>query len=177
MSSAGCYKTTNNRYFTCPPRMADGRHFTDYRPQCDVNNLMVSNNRIMNSNEYRQFLIQNADSLMDMNRAYTVQMNSCGPCADTMLPEQSKVSCDANSCSRALNVLSGLGQGRAYSADKCGADWEFPKNVPGSCCGQSSDYFNYYNTVQVKNDNANYPRNTVVSGGRPLGGGDPRMFS
>ena len=25
-----CYRTTNNKFFTAPPRMADGRHFTDY---------------------------------------------------------------------------------------------------------------------------------------------------
>ena len=30
-SKNNCHKTTNNKYFQCPPRMSDGRHFTDYR--------------------------------------------------------------------------------------------------------------------------------------------------
>ncbi len=30
--SYACYKTGDNRYNDCPPRMADGRHFTDFRP-------------------------------------------------------------------------------------------------------------------------------------------------
>ena len=33
-----CYKASNNKYFNCPPRMDDGRHFTDYRSSCDTNN-------------------------------------------------------------------------------------------------------------------------------------------
>ena len=49
MNSAGCYKTTNNKYFNCPPRMSDGRHFTDYRPVCDVNNLIASNNNLVSN--------------------------------------------------------------------------------------------------------------------------------
>ena len=42
-----CYKTSNNKYFKCPPRMDDGRHFTDYRPNCHVNNLVRANNKIL----------------------------------------------------------------------------------------------------------------------------------
>ena len=34
MSDNLCYKTSNNKYSDCPPRMADGRHFTDFRPNC-----------------------------------------------------------------------------------------------------------------------------------------------
>ena len=40
-----CKKTSNNKYFNCPPRMDDGRHFTDYRPNDRVNNLI--RNRMM----------------------------------------------------------------------------------------------------------------------------------
>ena len=32
-----CYRTSNNKYFTAPPRMADARHFTDYRENTKVN--------------------------------------------------------------------------------------------------------------------------------------------
>ena len=38
--------TSNNKYFDCPPRMDDARHFTDYRPNRDVNNKIRHNNKI-----------------------------------------------------------------------------------------------------------------------------------
>ncbi len=60
-----CYKTTNNKYFNCPPRMDDGRHFTDYRPNCFLNNLLAGNNNLQNSFELRTFLTNNAVDLMN----------------------------------------------------------------------------------------------------------------
>ena len=47
-----CYKACNNKHFNCPPRMDDGRHFTDYRPNCHVNNLVRGNNAVLNSHEF-----------------------------------------------------------------------------------------------------------------------------
>jgi hypothetical protein len=181
MNSAGCYKTTNNKYFNCPPRMSDGRQFTDYRPTCDVNNLIASNNNLVSSYDYRQYLIQNADKLMDINRAYTVQMSSCGPCVQpynqgTMLPEQTKTSCDGNVCKNSLNVLNGLGVGRTYTDTDCGAQWNWPKNVPYSCCGQPVDLFNYYNSKEFKDTNKDYPRFATPEGGKVLTGGDPTPY-
>ena len=142
----GCYKTSNNKYFDCPPRMADGRHFTDYRPNCYVNNLLRANNRVKNSFEFRQFLTDNADSLMEMNRAYACQKNCCGPCKEpfssgTMLPEQSTVKCNSETCTQVLNDPKGLGQGRDYGfKDKC-PKWpkKFPVNQPSNCCSNSKN--------------------------------------
>ena len=48
--------------------MGDGRHFTDYRPNCHVNDLVKTDNNISNSFQYRQFLQQNGDALMDKHR-------------------------------------------------------------------------------------------------------------
>ena len=39
---------SNNKYFDCPPRMSDGRNFTDYRPSCDVNNAYLNQKQILN---------------------------------------------------------------------------------------------------------------------------------
>ena len=118
---------------------------------------------------------------MDINRAYTVQMNSCGPCVQpyeqgTMLPEQTKVSCDSNVCKNSLNVLNGLGVGRTYTKTDCGTEWNWPKNVPYSCCGQPADLFNYYNTKEIKDANKNYPRYTTPKGADALSGGDPKPY-
>ena len=181
MNSAGCYKTTNNKFFNCPPRMADGRQFTDYRPICDVNNLIASNNNLISSYDYRQYLIQNADKLMDINRAYTVQMTSCGPCVQpyeqgTMLPEQAQTKCNSSVCQNSLNVINGLGVGRKYTDTDCGAQWNWPKNVPVSTCSQPVDLFNYYNTKEVADANKNFPRMTIPDAGKALGGGDPSVY-
>ena len=62
-----CYRTSNNKFFNAPPMMADGRNFTDYRPQCDVNNGLINENKLPNSHEYRMFLTQNAEKLMAVN--------------------------------------------------------------------------------------------------------------
>ena len=83
-----CDKTSNNKYFNCPPRMADGRNFTDYRPNCYVNNLLRYTNRTMSSYEYRQFLINNGSELMKINNLYTSEKNECGPCNAETIPNQ-----------------------------------------------------------------------------------------
>ena len=115
-----CYKTSDNKYFDCPPRMSDGRHFTDYRPNCEMNSVVKMDNKISNSFEYRNFLQQNASLILDINRKHACQKNCCGPtCQEaflnsTMLPEQYKVNCDNHTCTRVLNDPKGLGDGRVY---------------------------------------------------------------
>ena len=49
-------------------RMADGRHFTDYRPSCELNNDISRDNNLNNSLDIRLFLQRNAEKLMDVNR-------------------------------------------------------------------------------------------------------------
>ena len=80
MNNGICDKTSNNKYFDCPPRMDDGRHFTDYRPNCYVNDLVRYNNKVMSSYEYRQFLINNGNKLRKINNQYNNQKNGCKPC-------------------------------------------------------------------------------------------------
>ena len=46
-----CYRTSNNKFFNAPPRMADGRHFTDYRPSCDANSSVRNNQQITSKKE------------------------------------------------------------------------------------------------------------------------------
>ena len=99
---------SNNKYFNCPPRMADGRHFTDYRPNCDLN--QFSNI----TNEYRNNLINNAESIMENNKKLSLYKNGDG-CMEpynlgTMLPEQTNVVCDAEKCQLMMNNTNGLGQ-------------------------------------------------------------------
>ena len=75
----------NKSYASCPARMDDGRHFTDYRPNCFVNNLIQSQNSITDSYKYRMFLQENASKLMELNRLYARIPEDFNPEAELQL--------------------------------------------------------------------------------------------
>jgi len=80
-------KTSDNKYLTCPPRMDDGRHFTDYRPNYYINNMIRMTNGITTSYDYRQYLIDHAEELMAINRQYSETKNCYGQkCDATPVP-------------------------------------------------------------------------------------------
>lgn len=67
--------------FGCPPLMNDARQpGTDYRPNCEMNDIIIKQNSILNSHDYRQFLIHNAKSIMDLNSRYYQAKNQCTSC-------------------------------------------------------------------------------------------------
>lgn len=112
---------SGNASFMCPPRMSDGRHFTDYAPRCSMAIAMQAANTPLNSYEMRQFMITNAEKLMGQNRSTIQQKNQCGPCMEpwnqgTMLPEQSTVKCNTSTCKMVSNNANGLGTGRDYGS-------------------------------------------------------------
>lgn len=114
-------RVSNNKHPECPSIMADGRHFTDYRPRCDVN-WVFPQDKAMNSFDYRQYLTNNADALIQKNRDWASKLNACGPCKEpfevgTMLPEQTKMVCDAQGCRVMMNDPAGLGMGRQYDTE------------------------------------------------------------
>ena len=126
MSCQSCNKPSNNQYANCPPKMSDGRMFTDYRPRCIANfatpglSEIPGNYNLPNSFEYRQYLIKNAGDIMKKNSEASYAANSCAPCVNpymegTMLPEQRVVKCDANTCTFSQKDPKGLGLGRDYS--------------------------------------------------------------
>ena len=129
---ADCYKTSNNKYFNAPPLMSDGRHFTDYRPSCIVNTMLKINNKLTNSYEYRKYLTQNADKIINQNRQVNYIVNGCYDCIQprevgTMLPEQTIEQCNKGQCDVKPNFEDGVGIGRCYSVNK-----DFVCNKPGN---------------------------------------------
>ncbi len=173
--------TSNNKYFDCPPRMDDARHFTDYRPNRDVNNKIRHNNKIDNSYEYRMFLTNQGKQLMLLNQKYTCEKNCCSTSSckkpyniGTMLPEQQKQSCNKSSCNYKLNDIDGLGIGRVYSSDPdfCN-DW--PKKVingePYNCNFNPTEAYNYAGDRE-----GTVGRYTVQDGGVAEEGGDPKYY-
>jgi len=81
-----CNKTSNNKYFDCPARMDDGRTFTDYRPSSSVDDMIRYSNNVMSSYEYRQFLIHNANNIMNVNMQYTVDKVGVINCNASEIP-------------------------------------------------------------------------------------------
>jgi hypothetical protein len=169
---------SNAKYYNCPPRMADGRNFTDYRPRCLSTITQELAGQPMNSYEYRQFLINNAGSLMSKMREDTYNKNSCGPCVEpfqtgTMLPEQSQVQCDANTCRILPGDPAGLGQGRAYMGsdydDKANQEFikrraaENSKYASGKCCTPDSQFYPIDGVLPT-----DLGRNAVPGGGAPF---------
>lgn len=61
----------------CPPLMSDGRHATDYRPSPDVHDLIIKQNGIRNSHEFRTFLTKNSNEMRSMNSEYFQLRNQC----------------------------------------------------------------------------------------------------
>lgn len=148
-----CYKTSNNKYFDCPPRMDDGRHFTDYRNNCYVNNLVRNNKNITNSFQYRMFLTRNANKIMDLNKKYTCQKNCCGDCqnmdvSNDQQGKKNKYSDQTLSCP-GFNISKGI----------------------NNSCTPNNDNFNYYPFNKKKN-----VRLSIPGGGIPLQGGDPNTY-
>ncbi len=179
-----CARPSSNRQFNCPPRMDDGRHFTDHRPRC-VSNFMFPKDVPMNSFEYRQYLQTNADSLITNARLDAYKKNACGPCVEpydigTMLPEQNMMECDASTCKFIINDQNGVGLGRRYMTvpSEAEARANFLKNKQNeqaymtrtnNCCTIPSDDLKYYSYAPVEQE---YPRLTVPGGGVPMSGGD-----
>ena len=82
---SSCYKASNNKYSKCPPRMDDGRHFTDYRPNTFINSSERYSNGIVTGEDYREYLQNNAVKIMNSNSQESWKINGCGPCKNLCL--------------------------------------------------------------------------------------------
>jgi len=59
--------------------MSDARVFTDYNPNCEMNNTIQNKYKIMNSQHYRHFLQKNADKIM-LDNTQSSQQPDCKLC-------------------------------------------------------------------------------------------------
>ena len=97
-----CFRNPN--YRKCPPRMADGRHFTNYEANNSLNSKVRYENNLVTGADYRSYLTENAVKLMNTNSQQAWAANGCGPCKNLCLGiDESKrpgnsTQFDANSC-------------------------------------------------------------------------------
>jgi hypothetical protein len=115
ISSNTCNKTSNNKYFDCPALMSDGRAFTDYRQSSQVDNMIQYSNNIMSSYQYRQFLINNADKIMDVNTMYATNKLSCNNCDTKTIPFNTV--CDVTTQSSKCHTVNPNGIGIYYKTN------------------------------------------------------------
>ena len=180
-----CYKTSDNKHFGCPPRMADGRHFSDYRPECHVNDLIRADNNISNSFQYRQFLQQNGEQLMDRNRQLACQLNCCLPCSETQegfestaLPEKYMWVSDGRVTKAVLNDPNGIGHGRQYYTFAQDQDCTMlPTAWPGSKQNNCVSPLDSYAYMGMLADSMPNPDRVAIPGaGAMMTGGDPKVY-
>lgn len=165
--------------------MADGRLFTDYRPRCDINFLPTT--EPLNSYAYRQFLIANGNKLLTEHRVSAYNSAVCGPCMSpydvgTMLPEQSRMTCDGQTCSVKLVNPQGVGLGREYGMqpEEAAARSQFLAQKQqeqarmatpgGNCCASDVDRADYYpvpGTLSARTLTGEQARAAVPSGAYP----------
>jgi hypothetical protein len=133
-----CYKTSNNQYFNSPSRMADGRHFTDYRPNCLLNNNLKHQTETLNSYDYKLYLQRNAEKIMDLNRKHSYILNGEHECCSKNkdVPEKHIQTCDLNTCSVTINNSNGIGMGRDFKSEGhliMGLNDEISELKPNKC--------------------------------------------
>jgi len=67
MSWSSCYSASNNIHFNFPPIMMDGRNFSAWQPDAVINQRIQKKEGITNNWNYRQYLQQNGQQIMNYN--------------------------------------------------------------------------------------------------------------
>ena len=75
MSWGTCYSGSNNIHFGFPPIMTDGRNYSSWQPGAVINQRIQEREGIKSNHQYRQFLINNATSIMEFN-----SLEACDQC-------------------------------------------------------------------------------------------------
>ncbi|MEW5315131.1 MAG: hypothetical protein WDW38_006581 [Sanguina aurantia] len=119
--------------------MSDGRLFTSYQSRCSIMASVIPNSdssrpNTMDSYDLRQYMINNAEAIIRKQRADASFVAHCGPCKNTMLPEQLIDTCDTIRCVRTPSgAVDGLGLGRNYG----NAHISKQADIPGAFTAQS----------------------------------------
>jgi len=70
---------SDNRYFShnCPALMQDGRFITNYTRQRVIDQYIRDINNIESAQDYKDFLQNNGDTIINRERAYNDENNVC----------------------------------------------------------------------------------------------------
>lgn len=88
----------------------NARAFTDYRQNVYMNNLMRMSSNTMGSYQYRQFLIHNAEKLIQANYDHARMKNKyCPACDPVDIPHQTKCLVSVKNVNCQLDNPNGIG--------------------------------------------------------------------
>tara|TARA_Y100000768_G_scaffold386913_1_gene376524 strand:- start:3143 stop:3559 length:417 start_codon:yes stop_codon:yes gene_type:complete len=132
MSWGTCYKGSNNIHFDFPPLMSDGRNFSNYEASNLSDKKIKENINIKNNFQYRQYLQNNADSIIKKN-----QENACYECSTCNYLNDTNTNIDTHSTPYVFNSTLSKDQPFGY---------------------QDSDLKNLYLSKQELNSVLNNPR-------------------
>ena len=59
-----CIKGSDNIHFGFPPIMSDGRNYSSWQPNAEMNNEIIKTYNIKTNSDYRAFLTKNADIIV-----------------------------------------------------------------------------------------------------------------
>lgn len=76
MSWGTCNSGSNNIHFDFPPIMADGRNYATWQPGAVINKNIRESQGITTNWQYRKYLIDNADKIIEIN-----QLEACDQCS------------------------------------------------------------------------------------------------
>ena len=100
-------KISDNFVLEFPARMSDGRQFTDYKSNGFLN---LHEQELKNTLEYRLYLQNNAETIMDNNYNIIASINNCSDCPGYQIVDtKSLLTCSKESCIQELKDDSGLG--------------------------------------------------------------------
>ena len=110
-----CFNTSNNQNINAPPKMSDGRNFTDYRHNNYISCHIQKNNQIKNSYDYKIFLQNNAEKIMKLNYEYACQKNCTKECPNQVtIPLKEIINCNKNICQKKIINPKGMGTSVNY---------------------------------------------------------------
>ena len=143
-----CYRSSNNKFFNSPSRMADGRLFTEL-PNCEMNRYIESGNRLKNTHDYRMFLSRNAEKIIQKNQEYVYMKMEWDVVLNLIIEQcfqKTRVKCNQHTCEVVDVDPNGHGQGREYVTDGVNEHLSpimKPPELEDNACASSFDSFNY----------------------------------
>ena len=76
MSKILGYSGSDNQYTNFPPKMSDGRNFSKAQQPIELDEIIQSSTNNNNNWNYRHYLINNADSIIELNQRYACGNNN-----------------------------------------------------------------------------------------------------
>jgi len=105
-------KVSDNVELDFPARMSDGRQFTDYRPNCQMNYSITGDK---GSWAEKYYMIHEAEGIHKSMMESMDRKMACTKCSDnTVLPVKTYVTCYPDTCEYNVVNKNGLGQGTQY---------------------------------------------------------------